>query len=38
MARKATATKAKTQANVPQFTHEQDLEAFREMLLIRRFE
>ncbi len=38
MARKATATKAKTQPNVPQFTSEQDLEAFREMLLIRRFE
>ena len=38
MARKATATKAKTQPNVPQFTDEQDLEAFREMLLIRRFE
>jgi len=38
MARKATATKAKTQPNVPQFTEEQDLEAFREMLLIRRFE
>jgi len=38
MARKATATKAKTQANVPQFTNEQELEAFREMLLIRRFE
>jgi len=38
MARKATATKAKTQPNVPQFTTEQDLEAFREMLLIRRFE
>ncbi|CAN7284878.1 pyruvate dehydrogenase (acetyl-transferring) E1 component subunit alpha [Devosia sp. LjRoot3] len=38
MARKATATKAKTQPNAPQFTNEQDLEAFREMLLIRRFE
>ena len=38
MARKATATKAKTQPNVPQFSQEQDLEAFREMLLIRRFE
>ncbi|ODT72590.1 MAG: pyruvate dehydrogenase (acetyl-transferring) E1 component subunit alpha [Pelagibacterium sp. SCN 63-23] len=38
MARKATATKAKTQPNVPQFSDEQDLEAFREMLLIRRFE
>ena len=38
MARKATASKAKTQPNAPQFTNEQDLEAFREMLLIRRFE
>lgn len=38
MARKATATKAQTQPNVPQFSNEQDLEAFREMLLIRRFE
>src|SRR5690606_17377664 len=32
------ASKAKTQANIPQFTSEQDLEAYREMLLIRRFE
>ncbi|MHA6692306.1 pyruvate dehydrogenase (acetyl-transferring) E1 component subunit alpha [Devosia sp. A449] len=38
MARKAVATKAKMQSNVPQFTKEQDLEAYREMLLIRRFE
>ena len=38
MARKAVATKAKTQSNIPQFTKEQDLEAYREMLLIRRFE
>ncbi|NGP17609.1 MULTISPECIES: pyruvate dehydrogenase (acetyl-transferring) E1 component subunit alpha [Devosia] len=38
MARNATATKATTQPNVPQFTQEQDLAAFREMLLIRRFE
>ena len=38
MARKATATRAKAQPNVPQFTDEQELEAFREMLLIRRFE
>ncbi|NMA96581.1 MAG: pyruvate dehydrogenase (acetyl-transferring) E1 component subunit alpha [Phyllobacteriaceae bacterium] len=38
MARSATASKAKTQANIPQFTSEQDLEAYREMLLIRRFE
>jgi pyruvate dehydrogenase E1 component alpha subunit len=35
MARKAVST---TQSNVPQFTQEQDLEAYREMLLIRRFE
>ncbi|MBN9333148.1 pyruvate dehydrogenase (acetyl-transferring) E1 component subunit alpha [Devosia sp.] len=38
MARKATATSAKTQANAPQLTNEQELDAFREMLLIRRFE
>src|SRR5215217_2112951 len=38
MARKAVATKAKTQSNIPEFTKEQDLEAYREMLLIRRFE
>lgn len=38
MARKATATKASAQPNVPQFSSEQELEAFREMLLIRRFE
>jgi len=38
MARKAVASKAKTQSNVPEFTTEQDLEAYREMLLIRRFE
>ncbi len=38
MARKPVASKAKTQSNVPQFTKEQDLEAYREMLLIRRFE
>ncbi len=38
MARKAVATKAKTQSNVPEFSREQDLEAYREMLLIRRFE
>jgi pyruvate dehydrogenase E1 component alpha subunit len=38
MARKAVATKAKTQSNVPEFTKEQDLESYREMLLIRRFE
>ena len=38
MARKAVATQAQTQPNIPQFTAEQDLEAYREMLLIRRFE
>jgi pyruvate dehydrogenase E1 component alpha subunit len=38
MARKPVASKAKTQSNIPQFTKEQDLEAYREMLLIRRFE
>ena len=38
MARKAVATQANTQSNIPQFTPEQDLEAYREMLLIRRFE
>lgn len=36
MARKATAPKAKS--NAPQFTKDQELHAFREMLLIRRFE
>ena len=36
MARKAAAKPA--QSNVPEFTKEQELEAFREMLLIRRFE
>ncbi|QDZ10271.1 pyruvate dehydrogenase (acetyl-transferring) E1 component subunit alpha [Devosia ginsengisoli] len=38
MARKPVASKAKTQSNVPEFSQEQDLEAYREMLLIRRFE
>ncbi|WP_404404084.1 pyruvate dehydrogenase (acetyl-transferring) E1 component subunit alpha [Pelagibacterium halotolerans] len=38
MARKATATKAKPKSNAPEFTKEQELHAFREMLLIRRFE
>ncbi len=38
MARKAVATQAKTQSNIPEFTTEQDREAYREMLLIRRFE
>jgi len=36
MARKAAAKPA--QSNVPEFTKEQELEAYREMLLIRRFE
>src|SRR5690606_39686273 len=35
---KATATKAKVNTNAPEFTKDQDLFAFREMLLIRRFE
>ncbi|MDB5588474.1 MAG: pdhA [Devosia sp.] len=38
MARKAVATKAKAQSNVPEFSKEQETEAYREMLLIRRFE
>ncbi|KKB82873.1 pyruvate dehydrogenase [Devosia limi DSM 17137] len=38
MARKATATKAQAQSNVPEFSKEQELDAYREMLLIRRFE
>ncbi len=38
MARKGVAGMATTQSNVPQFSAEQELEAFREMLLIRRFE
>ena len=38
MARTAVATKAKTQSNIPELTKEQELEAYREMLLIRRFE
>ena len=38
MARKAVATKANTQPNVPQFTTDQEKAAYEEMLLIRRFE
>ncbi|WP_116653469.1 pyruvate dehydrogenase (acetyl-transferring) E1 component subunit alpha [Pelagibacterium sediminicola] len=38
MARKATATKARAKSNAPEFTKDQELHAFREMLLIRRFE
>lgn len=38
MARKAAAKKTTSQSNVPQFTKEEELHAFREMLLIRRFE
>ncbi len=38
MARKATAAKAQPQSNTPELTKDQELEAFREMLLIRRFE
>jgi len=38
MARKAVATAAKTQTNVPELSKEQELAAYRDMLLIRRFE
>lgn len=38
MARKAAAKKASTQSNAPQFTKDEELHAYREMLLIRRFE
>jgi pyruvate dehydrogenase E1 component alpha subunit len=38
MARKAAATKAKSQPNVPQFSKDEELRAYRDMLLIRRFE
>ncbi|HQZ13736.1 MAG TPA: pyruvate dehydrogenase (acetyl-transferring) E1 component subunit alpha [Devosia sp.] len=38
MARKAVAKTAKTQPNIPQFTKEEELRAYRDMLLIRRFE
>src|SRR5690606_40857712 len=38
MARKAVATKAKTQSNIPEFSTDQDREAYSQMLLIRRFE
>lgn len=38
MARKATAKKAPSKTNAPQFTKEEELDAYREMLLIRRFE
>lgn len=38
MARKAAAKKASTQSNIPQFTKDEELHAYREMLLIRRFE
>jgi len=38
MARKAVAIQAKAQSNVPEFSKEQETEAYREMLLIRRFE
>jgi pyruvate dehydrogenase E1 component alpha subunit len=38
MARKAVASKAKAQSNLPELTKEQELEAYRDMLLIRRFE
>jgi pyruvate dehydrogenase E1 component alpha subunit len=38
MARKAAATPAKSQPNVPQFSKDEELRAYRDMLLIRRFE
>ncbi|WDR05787.1 pyruvate dehydrogenase (acetyl-transferring) E1 component subunit alpha [Devosia rhodophyticola] len=38
MARRAVATKAKTQTNSPQFNKEQELSAYHDMLLVRRFE
>jgi pyruvate dehydrogenase E1 component, alpha subunit len=38
MARRAVATKAKAQSNFPELTKEQELDAYRDMLLIRRFE
>ncbi len=38
MARKATATKATPKTNAPEFTKDEELHAFRSMLLIRRFE
>jgi len=38
MARKAVASKAGAQANIPELTKEQELQAYRDMLLIRRFE
>jgi pyruvate dehydrogenase E1 component alpha subunit len=40
MARKATATKATTSAkpNIPEFSKDEELKAYRDMLLIRRFE
>jgi pyruvate dehydrogenase E1 component alpha subunit len=38
MARKATAAKAQPQSNTPALSQDQELEAYREMLLIRRFE
>ncbi|KKB08498.1 pyruvate dehydrogenase [Devosia geojensis] len=38
MARKAVASKAKAQSNLPELTKDQELEAYRDMLLIRRFE
>jgi pyruvate dehydrogenase E1 component alpha subunit len=38
MARKAVVKTAKSQPNIPQFTKEEELRAYRDMLLIRRFE
>jgi pyruvate dehydrogenase E1 component alpha subunit len=38
MARKAVAKEAKSQPNTPQFSKDEELQAYRDMLLIRRFE
>jgi pyruvate dehydrogenase E1 component alpha subunit len=38
MARKAAAKPAKSQSNMPQFSKDEELRAYRDMLLIRRFE
>jgi pyruvate dehydrogenase E1 component alpha subunit len=38
MARKAVAKEAKSQPNAPQFSKDEELQAYRDMLLIRRFE
>src|SRR5687768_8222523 len=38
MARKAAAKPAKSTSNIPEFTKDEELAAYRDMLLIRRFE